>query len=639
MIRCRRCSFELGEFDKFGFLVCREKNGCESYHFVAEKVFMERFEEKCLHVNSDFVKGMYYVVNCKTCEIDIGKKFVTNRTTYIAIAKEKLSYNNVTLKKNDKWLPFLSTPPFEGFRKFTIDDFSRMPLRLRSGSGKGDQPQRVNQQGQGQRNQQEERNHLRSKKQLVQDYADTSSAWRDHPVPNDGFRNAHAMSGQKSVPSRSKVGDSTNEKVKFLQQKRQQWEAAQLIYEFIGPSKDNWQDIVSGLTTDVTGVLTSEVFILLSNAHIRDDPRSIDLYVPMTDHRAVMGMTYFVSNGPLGRQAVDSAGKPGGLPWMRVMDHALSAVETVAFMVSKFTSFQSNPMLGFVVAELSTNIDSLFGESYCRTRVLSDWCSTADEQTKVRAQNDATLISLHLKTIKDVNKESLRANFESAQEKDNTEKAKENYDRLAKQRVRDGVNFLNDVERDKDYLSTPVYPTAVDLTAPPPLALPQNIVSDVILNDGDEYKSLQRSTACAYRSTHHYLNTHYLLIRETCLAQLRRGVSAFRELLSGESQVETIDKPSPKDLDHACKQFLLLRGNDVAYIYGHVAVHGVDRMHDGIGYVVSFQMFDSRKIDWKNTSRFMNGSLLCLSSDGTFNTTSIVVATILRGVQQPTGML
>ena len=56
---------------------------------------------------------------------------------------------------------------------------------------------------------------------------------------------------------------------------------------------------------------------------------------------------------------------------------------------------------------------------------------------------------------------------------------------------------------------------------------------------------------------------------------------------------------------------------------------------DDIGYVVTFQMFDKRRVDWSNSQRFMKGSLLCLSSNGSFNKSTLVMATVLRGVIAP----
>ena len=204
-----------------------------------------------------------YVVNCQSCDIDLGKKFITSKGTYIALAKEKLLYDEVKLKKNDKWLPLLNTPPFSNLRKFTITDF-RTTQR-----GRGDQSQ-------GWRHQRNAQN------SQVHSPEQSNQHRRGNPTGNsyskkEDFRNS--TSAQKPSQIRRTVGTTLNDKIKYLQQKQQNWDAAKLIHELTGPSKDNWQAIIGGLSADMTGSLMREVFILLSNAQIRDDPRAIDLYI------------------------------------------------------------------------------------------------------------------------------------------------------------------------------------------------------------------------------------------------------------------------------------------------------------------------------------------------------------------------
>ena len=74
-----------------------------------------------------------------------------------------------------------------------------------------------------------------------------------------------------------------------------------------------------------------------------------------------------------------------------------------------------------------------------------------------------------------------------------------------------------------------------------------------------------------------------------------------------------------------------------AYIYGKVGACNLESTRGGSGYVIKFEIYDSRKIDWTSSTRFMIGSLLCLSKDGTFNKPSIVIATVLGGVKVPKG--
>jgi hypothetical protein len=79
-------------------------------------------------------------------------------------------------------------------------------------------------------------------------------------------------------------------------------------------------------------------------------------------------------------------------------------------------------------------------------------------------------------------------------------------------------------------------------------------------------------------------------------------------------------------------------GNSGVYFYDDVSVQSVERcsQQQDIGYAVTFSLIANRKIDWANTQRFMNGSLLCLS-DGSFNESNLVVARVLRGVKIPNG--
>jgi hypothetical protein len=99
---------------------------------------------------------------------------------------------------------------------------------------------------------------------------------------------------------------------------------------------------------------------------------------------------------------------------------------------------------------------------------------------------------------------------------------------------------------------------------------------------------------------------------------------------------EDIPVPTPQRLHQVAVAISHSRtGNSGVYIYEDVRVQSVERAHEDIGYAVTFSLLDKRKIDWQNTQRFMKGSLLCLSPDGTFNESSLVVATVLRGVHPP----
>ena len=214
-----------------------------------------------------------------------------------------------------------------------------------------------------------------------------------------------------------------------------------------------------------------------------------------------------------------------------------------------------------------------------------------------------------------------------------------------------------------DYLNSSVVPLAAELISAPPNVLPKNLFlslgggrgGDDICDEEVEITTKatsEYSEESSYRTVHHYLNTHFQLNREDCLAQIRRGIYSLRERLvaDGENASSIVNR---SNIDNACipvptqnKLSSVIgaiarnrSGNSGIYLYENVCVESVERMRDDVGYCISFDVSNSRNIDWSSTQRFMNGSLLCLSPDGTFNEASLVVATVLKGVIQPTGSL
>ena len=127
-------------------------------------------------------------------------------------------------------------------------------------------------------------------------------------------------------------------------------------------------------------------------------------------------------------------------------------------------------------------------------------------------------------------------------------------------RARSGIQFLDNPSRDGDYLQIEVAPSAHELLSSPPKTLPQNLVlslgrsrfeseiPDDFIPDLSIPSPSIRSAASSesdssharqsFRSIHHYLNTHFQLNREDCLAQLRRGIAAFREQLMANMHSE-----------------------------------------------------------------------------------------------------
>ena len=75
-------------------------------------------------------------------------------------------------------------------------------------------------------------------------------------------------------------------------------------------------------------------------------------------------------------------------------------------------------------------------------------------------------------------------------------------------------------------------------------------------------------------------------------------------------------------------------GDEERYnMYLDVDVISVDSVsRQGLGFEVIFTIPGGKKVNWRRSSRFMNGALLCLSSDGSFDEETIVFATVLKSV-------
>jgi len=134
-----------------------------------------------------------------------------------------------------------------------------------------------------------------------------------------------------------------------------------------------------------------------------------------------------------------------------------------------------------------------------------------------------------------------------------------------------------------DFRHMPVFPSADEIlsSADGPSELRPNIV------DGHYDSALQ------------YLDTHFRLLREDCLAPLRGGVRAY---LSGEA--------SP----------------DVR-VYPSCQLVGLHCGRDGVFYRVSFKLPPGTSVSWERSKRLMYGSLLLLSADG-FQGSSLLWATV-----------
>ena len=439
------------------------------------------------------------------------------------------------------------------------------------------------------------------------------------------------------------------------------------MFLFTGPNKKNWDEIMgaNGVQSDTNGELTREVLKILSNKEVLNSvATATSLYVPLSEMAGLYCITAYVSmpNRPLCELEVDRAVQKGrGSPlWLKCVEDLRILLLSIEALMKRVPSSRQNPMIP--ISTLEQRVKTLSGYSSLE---LSDdnveelvesisMISTLEKKTHVGLANYLVSRMVSIKRIQlsayEANENIIRLRNEKKLNvmKDN-------------QRIKSGITFQDDPVRDKDYLNTSVVPFATELISAPPRALPKNIclslarVGEFCVQDEDDVEGMNKDTKVSdtdgivsYRSSHHYLNTHFQLNREDSLAQIRRGIHSLREQLvvNNDSFSNNITRacnaPIPVPTLHKLNRVIDLlsrnrNGNDRIYIYGNVTVECIERMRDDVGYCISFNVTHTCQIDWANSQRFMNGSLLCLSSDGTFNESSLVVATVLQGVNPPKG--
>lgn len=493
-----------------------------------------------------------------------------------------------------------------------------------------------------------------------------SKAQSSHDPPGNFKKSSENFQGksstlQRSESSRKKIGITVGDKLMFLKTKRESWDADKLIYELTGPNRENWEEIISvALENDVTGQLMAEVLKLLSHDDIRENPNANSLYIPLSNMRALQ--TYMATGLNSSMVATAVLRGRGSGSWIKVVDAALSVVETIASLMNKFVNCQSNPSvpIELLVIRIGVLLNQTFvsSQSHDEPVALDGWIPNISEDERSRFMMKAKHLSSRLHFIRRMHESAVEASLESIRIKVEDEREKSKEVKLANQRAKVGIIFLNDPLRDRDYLNTSVVPKSYELISNAPSSLPQNVVNSLSLNrsrgghdDDDNFIDVNSSKVGfratkqfntlprqEYRNEDHYLNTHFQLVREDCLAQLRRGISSFRGKLGADSRAIDIDVPEPDQVRKAAAAMMQDRSGDSGvYFYDNVRVRSVENCSEqDIGYAVTFDLIGSRKIDWTNTQRFMAGSLLCLS-DGSFNERNLVVARVIRGVKEPSG--
>ena len=116
---------------------------------------------------------------------------------------------------------------------------------------------------------------------------------------------------------------------------------------------------------------------------------------------------------------------------------------------------------------------------------------------------------------------------------------------------------------------------------------------------------------------------------------MRRGIQAFRERLAALKAAKP-DHDQASLLQKAAMDSKHFKDNTRFNVYLEVVVTTVDdTSRQGLGFVIEFKLPEKSRIDWAKGSRFMNGALLCLSRDGSFDESSILLATVLKSVNLP----
>ena len=446
-----------------------------------------------------------------------------------------------------------------------------------------------------------------------------------------------------------------------------------------GPNKENWIKILSNPEAyDV-------VFSILSRKDIRDGSTAAPLYLDLLTAAALQSMQTYMCEGSLSNDKVEDMIEEGrgGRQWYHCIEVADNLLVTVSVLLKFSPHAQLNSSLTMLIEALKSRLDKLCPEEpplACAKMETDDydegeeessdkeeetkelisytfmepWASGCGEPVKRSCVHKSRTLRSLFDWIHETQKSARRTEKlkkEVAAQKDAEEKSTK---RNSWENAKGGIEFLNDPRHDSDFLTVKVVPTASEILANKPLMLPQNLVQQSFAKirsseeDDDEDMEEIFSAALAakpvatkfqYRSWHHYLNTHFLLLREDCLAGLRRSIKNFRDRVvalsnsPSDSKVQQKLPNRPSLIKKAAEQAMHAGDEERYNMYLDVDVISVDSVsRQGLGFEVIFTIPGGKKVNWRRSSRFMNGALLCLSSDGSFDEETIVFATVLKSV-------
>jgi hypothetical protein len=232
-VLCGHCGSSLGEIDDFGFLSLDEKMGRKSHHLVLRHEKLSEFVANIVNVDPVLEKNLYYVIYCKDCSNDIGKKMMGKGISYIAFGKEKVSVCGTILTKADKWANHMDAcEEYRSLKRLRRSDF--LPNRQNAPVSSSTQRDwRTGMSGVGR----------------VTATAVSDPAHRMQGRGSFSSRNTFSSSTQpvppptgvaggggpvRAPPERQTVGPTTEERLKFLRTTTNKWEASQLIHELTG---------------------------------------------------------------------------------------------------------------------------------------------------------------------------------------------------------------------------------------------------------------------------------------------------------------------------------------------------------------------------------------------------------------------
>ena len=472
------------------------------------------------------------------------------------------------------------------------------------------------------------------------------------------------------------VGPSVQEKFNYFQSVLKKWDVPQLVHEFTGRNLANWEAIVKCQDEQVT----EEVLRLLSKNEVAENVLSGPLFKPLLTHEGYLSLSVFLREGVMSSSNVEFASENrGGPAWNKAVAGGTSLLSVLTSVFRFFSDAKADVGLLDLVELLTPRIHKLCPKDP----------SDSMEQGEVREDESfAYMAPWDRRCVDEMTKTSCCTNAQRLLSLLNSVTAMQNFGIalksvflfflvrimtgcLGKKQIRDrklaeeqkaidsaserrgnrksfpgGFNFLNDPQHDSDFMSIEVIPSAEELVNSTPAKLPQNLVffnplKSLITEEDDDVKAFHTESGSdlipakfQYRSFHHYLNTHFLLLREDCMAELRRGLACFRE------RVESIRQSKPKLssnalLQQAASESRYAKANTRFNVYLNVKIVSFDETRQGVGFVVSFDVPSKKKVDWTRSSRFMNGSLLCLSTDGSFGANTIIIATVLKPVIVP----